>query len=156
MFSDSDVISTYTRAQAIEDGVLVDVSDTASEAGFGAPVAVTRRVWDEVVTPDPRARTLGQSISGRLCDMLRLLRGAAAANGGADHLLFRVLVVMKARQRWLVTLKALFGPGDDGEPWSRSRCPTRTEAQRRAESVSVTHAASDTVLPALSIAEGSA
>ena len=29
-----NVISTYTRAQAIEDGVLVDVSGMAMEAGF--------------------------------------------------------------------------------------------------------------------------
>ena len=29
-----DVISTYTRAQAIEDGVLIDVSSMAREAGF--------------------------------------------------------------------------------------------------------------------------
>ena len=29
-----DIISTYTRAQAIEDGVLIDISPTAKEAGF--------------------------------------------------------------------------------------------------------------------------
>ena len=33
------VIFAYTRAQAIEDGILVDVSDTAREAGFKIPVA---------------------------------------------------------------------------------------------------------------------
>ena len=40
------VLSAYTRAQAIEDGILVDVSETAREAGFRIPVAVTRTVWD--------------------------------------------------------------------------------------------------------------
>ena len=39
-------ISAYTRAQAIDDGILVDVSDTAREAGFNIPVAVTRTVWN--------------------------------------------------------------------------------------------------------------
>jgi len=29
-----EVISTYTRAQAIEDGVLVDAGSTAQEVGF--------------------------------------------------------------------------------------------------------------------------
>ena len=38
-----NVISTYTRAQAIEDGVLVDVGSTAQEAGFKWPVALTCR-----------------------------------------------------------------------------------------------------------------
>ena len=31
------IIHSYTRAQAIEDGILVDVSDTAREAGFTIP-----------------------------------------------------------------------------------------------------------------------
>ena len=34
MFEPSDLIHSYTRAQAIADGVLVDVSDVAKEAGF--------------------------------------------------------------------------------------------------------------------------
>lgn len=29
-----EVISTYTRAQAIEDGTLIDVGDMAREVGF--------------------------------------------------------------------------------------------------------------------------
>lgn len=40
-----EVIHAYTRAQAIEDGVLVDLSDLAREAGFRFPVAVTLGVW---------------------------------------------------------------------------------------------------------------
>ena len=39
-----DVIYTYTREQAIEEGVLIDVSEMASEAGFKWPVAVTVNV----------------------------------------------------------------------------------------------------------------
>jgi len=31
MFEDTDVIYSYTRAQAIDDGVLVDVTETARE-----------------------------------------------------------------------------------------------------------------------------
>ena len=42
-------ISTYSRAQAIEDGILVDVSDTAREAGFTIPVAATRTVWNRLI-----------------------------------------------------------------------------------------------------------
>ena len=38
---DWDVVSAYSRAQAIEDGVLVDVSQTAKEAGIKYPTAVT-------------------------------------------------------------------------------------------------------------------
>ena len=35
-WDDAEIISIYTRAQAIEDGVLVDVTDTAKEAGFAS------------------------------------------------------------------------------------------------------------------------
>ena len=42
-------ISAYTRAQAIDDGILVDVSGTAREAGFNIPVAITRSVWNRLV-----------------------------------------------------------------------------------------------------------
>ena len=50
------VLSVYTRAQAIEDGILVDVSKTAREAGFTIPVAVTRTVWNRLIAlPDPNA-----------------------------------------------------------------------------------------------------
>src|SRR6185437_8267129 len=45
-----EVIYSYTRAQAIADGVLVDVSETAKEAGFKYPVALTRMVFDAYVT----------------------------------------------------------------------------------------------------------
>jgi len=38
-------ISSYSRAQAIEDGVLVDVSALAREAGIRFPVAVTAGVF---------------------------------------------------------------------------------------------------------------
>jgi type I site-specific restriction endonuclease len=35
-------IHSYTRADAFADGYLVDVTDTAREAGFRFPVALTR------------------------------------------------------------------------------------------------------------------
>ena len=34
-------VCTYTRAQAIADGVLVDVANMAQEAGFRIPVAMS-------------------------------------------------------------------------------------------------------------------
>jgi len=109
------VISVYTRAQAIEDGVLIDVSKMGKEAGIVYPVAVTQRVWNEVVTPDDRSRPYGQSEEGRLWDVLWMLSIAARAHHGSS-VLYKVLAIAKARQRRLYTLKALVGPGDHGEP----------------------------------------
>ncbi|MCX6698305.1 MAG: hypothetical protein NTV68_00020, partial [Methanomicrobiales archaeon] len=44
-----EVIFRYTRAQAIEDGVLIDVTVTAKEIGIKYPVALTTAVYDEYV-----------------------------------------------------------------------------------------------------------
>jgi len=41
-----DSIFSYTREKTIRDGVLVDVSETAVEAGIIFSNAVTRTVWD--------------------------------------------------------------------------------------------------------------
>ena len=58
MKKDDVVIFSYTRAQAIADGVLIDATELAKEAGFRIPVAVTAGVWAEcVAVPDGCGRT---------------------------------------------------------------------------------------------------
>jgi hypothetical protein len=53
MFEDADLIRRYTRADAIRDGVLIDVSELARGAGIRHPVALTRAVWQRCVTVPP-------------------------------------------------------------------------------------------------------
>ena len=43
---DFEMISSYSRAQAIEDGVLVDITPLAREAGFKFPCVVTIRLYN--------------------------------------------------------------------------------------------------------------
>ena len=50
-----DVIYQYTRAQAIEDGMLIDVTETAREAGITIPTALTAAVWERCVTVPEKA-----------------------------------------------------------------------------------------------------
>lgn len=109
------VISRYTRAQAVEDGFLVDVSEMAREAGIKYPVALTRAVWDEYVTPDPRSKKYGQSEAGRLWDTLWMFSIAARRSKGSVFL-YRVIYILKEKQRRTIALKAHCGPGDEGEP----------------------------------------
>jgi len=47
-----EVIHTYSHRQAVEDGLLIDVSDTARRMGFDVPVFVTNTIWTEVICPD--------------------------------------------------------------------------------------------------------
>ena len=85
------VISVYTRAQAIEDGILVDVSETAREAGFGIPVAVTRTVWDRLVALPEGYRGF-QDERGRLWDVLWMARHYALRASDSDRVTMCVLV----------------------------------------------------------------
>ena len=58
------VIEVYTRAQAFEDGVLVDISEWAREYGFVFPVAVNNSVWSLIEDPEGM-KCAGQSVRGR-------------------------------------------------------------------------------------------
>lgn len=110
------LIFSYTRAQAIADGVLVDVSEPAKEAGFVIPVAMTATVWAEYVRV-PNG-VVGQNESGRLWDVLTMLRHAIRRGNGGSELLFQLLVRNDnvEQEPPLVALKAVCGPGDDPSP----------------------------------------
>ena len=112
-----ELIHRYTRAQAIEDGVLVDASETAQEAGFCMPVAVTAAVFAEyVAVPDGVS---DQDEEGRLWDVLWMLRHGIRANASEDPSTVRFELYVRNSDRQepeLVALKALCGPGDDAEP----------------------------------------
>lgn len=51
-----DIIHQYSRAMAIADGVLVDVSEMAREAGYKYPVAMTDTVWNKCVAVPPELK----------------------------------------------------------------------------------------------------
>jgi hypothetical protein len=110
------VIFSYTRAQALADGVLIDVTETAREAGFRIPVAVTRAVWDQYVAV-PEGVTC-QDEAGRLWDVLFMLRFAIRTGDGGSETRYRLHVRNDNREGDppLVELKAVCGPDDDGSP----------------------------------------
>lgn len=116
-WDDAEVIYSYTRAQALEDGVLVDVSEIAKEAGIKFPVALTAAVYGKYVeVPDG---VTAQDKTGRLWDVVWMFRMTARKTDG-DTLMFKLYVRNHNRERLdlrdLVTLKAVCGPGDQGEP----------------------------------------
>ena len=111
-----DVIHTYTRAQALADGALKDVSETAKEAGFRIPVAVTAAVWSRYVELTPAAKKAGNDIDGRLWDVLWMAYVAARGNPEAQEFLYQLRVVTDRPKPELVQLKLHVGPGDDLEP----------------------------------------
>ena len=109
------VIYSYSRAQAIEDGVLVDVSETAREAGFTWPVAMTIGAWVETVSNKPELKGI-QDEGGKLWDVMWMC--SLAARKGGTEMAFSVMVRYGRKEREMrkVDLRAVAGPGDDAEP----------------------------------------
>lgn len=110
-----EVIHSYTRAQAIEDGVLISLDQLAREAGFKMPLAVTSGVW-AIINPEPMPSC--QDWRGRAWDLLTILRLAIRrAAPGADCVDFAPLFVLKTGQSPKpVAMWAHCGPGDDAAP----------------------------------------
>jgi hypothetical protein len=116
-FADADIIYRYTRKQAIEDGVLVDLSRWASETGFRIPVACTQAIWSDYIEPPEGTLDAGQSQRGRAHDVLWMLYLAIKRSlAGESELRFEVIFLNQKLEHETVTLKAVCGPGDEGEP----------------------------------------
>lgn len=114
---DDAPIYRYTRMQALEDGVLIDLTRWASETGFRIPVACTQAVWSDYIEPPEGTLEVGQSQRGRAHDVLWMLYVAVKRSPSGDpELRYDVIFLNKELEQETVTLKAICGPGDTGEP----------------------------------------
>jgi hypothetical protein len=110
-----EVIYSYTRSQAVADGVQVEVSKTAQEAGIRFPVFLTRAVYDAYVTVPPGVTC--QDEAGRLWDIVTMARFAILrSRPGCDRLPVALYVRNDNRRRRLVRLTAVCGPLDIDDP----------------------------------------
>lgn len=111
--NDMPIIYSYSRAEAIEDGVLADISSLAREAGFKFPVVATSRVFELLCD----TTQLGQSFEGRAWDLLMILRFAIKRSSGTDTIYFAPLFNTKDhREPKPYKLWSKCGPGDEGDP----------------------------------------
>jgi len=116
------IIASYTRAQAIEDGVLVDLTQPPTgellrEAGVKVHAAMTATAFAEAVAPIGGGELPpGQDLKGRLWDVLMCLTVAIRASGGQTDRVHFAVSVWDGRKSNTVKLWALIGPGDDAEP----------------------------------------
>lgn len=111
---DWPLISSYSRAQAIADGLLIDVTDTAKEAGIRYPTAVTSAVWKTHV--DIPKGPEGRTDNDGLWNILLALRTSPKEGATNDTLLFTAMI----NNYWYlsdpVQLKAVCSMGDSAEP----------------------------------------
>lgn len=117
VFTEPEVIFAYSRAQAIADGVLVDVTTLAKEAGFRVPVALTAAVWADCVAWDSEHEQTPQDETGRLWDVLLMAHVAARRSSGTDRVPVELSrIPSQGVYAEPVQLIAHIGPGDAAEP----------------------------------------
>jgi len=104
-----DVIYSYSRAQAIEDGVLADLSNVDSiRQHWKHPFACTSAIWaiiEEALTHE------GQDLDGICHDISTMAKLAIHGGREAGQVLFAVIIAGREH-----TLKLHVGPGDTAEP----------------------------------------
>lgn len=121
IFADAEIISSYSRAQAIEDGVLMDLcqgelAELVKEAGFKFPIAATAEVFHECIGLTNAAERAGNDIKGRAWDVLWMLKNAIRRASTTDRITFTVAVVRERVRPTPTQLVAVCGPGDNMEP----------------------------------------
>ncbi len=122
LFNNNNIISAYSRAQAIEDGILVDVTDIARAIGIKWQVAVTSSVWSDFIewTDDDRRRQGLQDTESRLWEIVFVLHWAIKNSNKTDEVIFYELHILPrdgfsyAARR--TGLKAVVSAGDNFEP----------------------------------------
>jgi hypothetical protein len=109
------VIYAYSRSQAVADGVQVDVTKTAQEAGIKFPMFLTRAVFDAYVAV-PEGVT-GQDEAGRLWDLVWMARFAILrSHGHTDRLTVALYVRNDNHRAKLVKLIATCSALDIDDP----------------------------------------
>ena len=112
----NNIVFIYSRREALEDGIQLDVSKTAKEAGIKFPVFLTRSVFDQFVAV-PSGVT-DQDEAGRLWDIICMTRYAIRrARADASRLPVELYVRNTNEESpELVTLVAECGPLDFDDP----------------------------------------
>jgi hypothetical protein len=104
-----DPIHVYTRADALADGSLVDLTGPLSkEAGIRYPVACTAAVFQRCIGNPPAC----EDVTGRTWDVLFMLRIAIrGCHGNTDRLSYKLTVSGEE-----IELLSICGPDDEGKP----------------------------------------
>lgn len=110
------IVHSYTRADAIADGVLVDLTAAYPEECrlYRYPVACTAAVWSLVDQAVTNRRHFNDE-AGVVWDILYMSQKGIIARPDAQTVLFQVVITGSGKKK-IHTMKAVCGPGDNLEP----------------------------------------
>lgn len=119
-----EVIFRYSRANAIEDGVLVDLSANYPEECrlYRYPVSCTAAVWS-LVEQAVANRKQCNSFAGVVSDILYMSTRGVIDRPDEQTVIFKVIISGTGRNR-IHTMKAICHPGDNLEPIITIMLPT--------------------------------
>ena len=104
-----ETIYSYSRSQAIEDGVLVDLSQADSvRQHWKHPFACTSAVWAII---EEALQHPGQDISGICHDISTTAKHAIRSTRETEQIFFSVIITKKKH-----AMKLHIGPGDTAAP----------------------------------------
>jgi len=111
-----NVIYSYTRADALNDGVLVDLSGNFPEEArlYRYPVGCSAAVWS-LVEQSVASHKHCNSLAGVVRDILWMSQKGVIARPDGQTAIFAVIITGTGRRRQH-TLKAMCHAGDDMEP----------------------------------------
>jgi hypothetical protein len=116
-----EVIDVYSRANALEDGVLIDLGQffhqgkpVLESVGIRYPVAITSAAFGAALSGEDDLEA-DPELPHKVVHLLRSMKEAIneSANG---HLLRFKVVNYRGAESSTIDLKAMCGPGDDAEP----------------------------------------
>ncbi len=103
------MIYSYSRQQAIEDGVLVDLSQVDSiKQHWKHSFACTSAVWAII---EEALKQPGQDVAGICHDIATMAKLAIRSSQTADQICFSVIIISQKH-----TMKLHIGPGDTAAP----------------------------------------
>lgn len=122
-----DVIATvdYSRAEAIESGRLIDISNTKEqrESGISFPIHISAKCWDLYVrwNPEDTAKQTYQDETGRLWDLVYMMRLAmmSANNRKSSGFIYSLYVINRdgfSKNSVEIKVKSSIDKGDEDEP----------------------------------------
>jgi len=116
-----EIIDVYTRAQAIEDGFLIECpEDVRHEAGIKFPVAFTDSVWHIIETTAEKNKETIDWVIWDVFTMFKFyLQNGIKQDRDSNMLLFKVNFQGEDK-----VLKSIIGPGDTMDPVITIMLPT--------------------------------